>query len=125
MKDNFSNELIIASDQTSSLPTALYYSLVHTGDQKMRYLKILTEQFPNYIYFQRYVNDFYYIDKTPELKQRLISSDSVVFHAFNEKNFTIFKEKLAGLTDKDITHKEVFANKNGEILYKVYLKTKN
>ncbi len=88
-------------------------------------ISILNEKFPNYIYFQRYRNEFLYLDKTPEKKQRLINSDSVVFHAFNENNFNIFKDKLSELTNKDITYKEVFANKNGERLYMVYLKPKN
>lgn len=125
VKENYPNQLIIASDQTSSLPTAFYYSLVHTGNQTNRYISILNEKFPNYIYFQRYRNEFLYLDKTPEKKQRLINSDSVVFHAFNENNFNIFKDKLSELTNKDITYKEVFANKNGERLYMVYLKPKN
>ena len=58
-----------------------------------------------------------------DIKKRLLNSDTIVFHSFDESNFKDFKEKIPVITaKKDITFNEVFANKNGEKLYLVSLK---
>ncbi len=123
LKDNYPNTIVVSSDFTSSIPTAFYHGLNNSPEPRRNYLSILSNKYPNYVYFQRWMKDFIYINQNPELKNRLINSDSLVFHSFDDANFNDFEEKLKGFTNKpNLTYKEVFANKNGEKLYVVYLK---
>lgn len=123
LKENYPQTIVISSDQTASMPTAFYNALNYTGEQTKNYISILNKKYPNYVYFQRWRKDFIYLDHNEDLKNRLMNSDTIVFHSFNEANFNDFKEKIKNYTKKpNTTFKEVFANKNGEKIYLVELK---
>ena len=123
LEENYSKSIIISSDQTASLPTAFYSGLNYTGSQTTRYNNILMQKFPDYVYFQRWRADFIYLRFDEDMERRLLAADTVVFHAFNEKNFNEFKERIIELTNKkNTTFSEVFSNKNGEKIYLVSLK---
>ncbi|MBL0109222.1 MAG: hypothetical protein IPP52_18585 [Ignavibacteria bacterium] len=123
LKDNYSQSIIVSSDQTASMPTAFYNGLNFSGSLKMQYCSILMDKYPNYIYFNRPRKDFIYLDYNKDLKYRLINSDKFIFHSFNEVTLHDFKEKILELTQKPYTtFEEVFSNKNGEKLFLVYLK---
>jgi hypothetical protein len=123
LKENYPNTITVSSDQTASMQTAFFNALNYTGDQKKKYIDILNEKYPNYVYFQRWRKDFIYLDYNEDLKNRFVNSDSLIFHSFNEKNFNDFKEKFIDYSKKpNITFKEVYSNKNGEKIYLVKMK---
>lgn len=123
LENNYPESIVISSDVVSSLPSTFYNALMYSGKQKEEYHTLLKKKYPDYIYFNRWKKDFVYLDQNPDLKNRLMNTDSLVYHSFNDGNFAVFKVKLAEITKKtNITAKEVFASDNNEKLYMVYLK---
>lgn len=123
LESNYPQSIVISSDVVSSMPSTFYNALMYTGKQKEQYHTILMNKYPNYIHFQRWKKDFIFLNQNPELKNRLINSDSLIFHSFKDENFIDFKKELIEYTKKpNTTFKEVFSNKNGEKLYLVTLK---
>ncbi|MBK8382811.1 MAG: hypothetical protein IPL16_13185 [Ignavibacteria bacterium] len=122
LQDNYSHAVVISTDFTSSMPTALYEGLGYTGSQLKYYRSILKNKYPKYIYFELWAKKFKYIADNSDLIDELIKSDTIVYHSLNESNFINFKEKFIEATNKpNSTFNEVFSNKYGEKIYLVNL----
>ncbi|MBK6770930.1 MAG: hypothetical protein IPG78_02055 [Ignavibacteria bacterium] len=123
LEDKHNKSLVVSTDFVSSIPTAFYHSLFYTGEQRMYYYSILKKKYPNFVYFNKWRKDFTYLDYDKELKNRLLNSDTLVFHSYKDENFNDFKERIVEYTKKqNTTFREVFSNKNGEKIYLVNLK---
>ncbi|MBK7253699.1 MAG: hypothetical protein IPI04_07200 [Ignavibacteria bacterium] len=123
LNDNHRNSIIVSSDLTSSMPTALYSGLNFAGGEIERYFSILTQKYPDYIYFQRWTKEFVYLEDNKNLKNKLLNSNTIVFHSVDDANLIDFKKIIIELTkNPNLIFKEVYSNKNGEKVYLVTLK---
>lgn len=122
LQDNYSHAVIISTDFTSSMPTALYEGLGYSGSQRKYYHSILKKKYPKYIYFELWAKKFKYISDNSDLINELNLSDTIVYHSLDDASFKNFKEKFIEATNKpNSTFNEVFSNKYGEKIYLVNL----
>lgn len=103
----------------SSTEYSLYFGAGYSGKGHNTYKPIIEKLYPDYIYFDKYGNGFLYpaMDSPADL---LLGSGRFIFRTDETDPVQSFEEKIRLLlkTDK-ISLKEIYRNKNNEMLYEV------
>jgi hypothetical protein len=121
--ENHSEELIISSDFSSNTSTAFSNGLKYVGHKRSDYYSKISSRFPKFIYFQKFAKKFLYFEDNPELKNELLSANSVIIQLDNKRDLQMVSDEVSKTTGKTIEiQTELFSNKNGEVIYRVLLK---
>ncbi|MBK9228810.1 MAG: hypothetical protein IPL67_17575 [Ignavibacteria bacterium] len=121
--ENHSEELIISSDFSSNTATAFSNGLKYVGHKRSDYHSKISSRFPKFIYFQKFVKKLLYLEENPELKNELMSANTVILQLDNKRDIQMVTEEISRTTGKTIENQiELYSNKNGEVVYKIFLK---
>ena len=122
VKSNFSELPLVYSNLINNPVYSLYFGTDWAGSRQQAYISIIQKLHPDYFYFDRYADNFYFTD-IAEFKKRISSSDKLIFQSDSDEMADHFIQKLKILTLNDqLVCTEIFSNDNGEKLYEVKLK---
>jgi hypothetical protein len=123
VQENHSKELIISSDFSSNTSTAFSNGLKYVGHKTSDYYSKINSRYPKFIYFQKFVKKLLYLEENPELKNELLSANTVVLQLDNKRDLQTVTEEISRTTGKTVENQtELYSNKNGEVVYRIFLK---
>ncbi|MBK8553824.1 MAG: hypothetical protein IPL53_23345 [Ignavibacteria bacterium] len=103
----------------STTEYSLYFGAGYSGKGSNAYTPIINDLYPDYILFNKYGNVFQH-PASDSPKDILLRSDKIIFRSDEIELLKPFEEKIKLLLETDkISLKEIYRNKNGEMLYEV------
>lgn len=121
LENNCKNSFIINSYGSSSKEFGLFLGVYYSGSQKSRYLLELRNQFPNYLHYNKFSEDFNYED-IDDFKSKLTNANKFVFQSDRKDLINNFMKQLKSATNKpNANYKLLFSNLFDETIYEITL----
>ena len=122
IKNDFEDAVIISGYGSSNSEYALNYSTYWAGGQSQNYKQILSEQFPNNLFYEYWVKKIFAFSKSADIKSVLRSKSRIVFQTGKLNSVEDVVSDIRneyGLNVMD--YKKIRENSNGEKVYEIII----
>jgi len=122
IKENYNDPIVVCTYGCSDKAFALYIGNSYAGIKTTEYNKILINQFPNHLMYNRWINKFDDLGILKDIESKLIRANKFLFLCDEKSVLDNFIDNVKQITGKpNAIYKVAFNNIRGETVYEIIL----
>ncbi|MBS1516800.1 MAG: hypothetical protein JSS91_01800 [Bacteroidetes bacterium] len=123
VEKQYKDSEVIPAFGTANKDIPLAFATIYAGSRKEFYKNILEKKLRSDIYFNQWVNEFYFISDPEVSLRKLKSKKSIILQLSAYGSINGFLDRLREYTGSpELTYGKIFTNGNNESAYEIYLR---
>ncbi len=123
IEKKYPDYIVIPSFGSANVEAPLAFASQYAGSRRDVYKEILEKKLRSDIYFNQWVNEFYYLPDNQNSISILKSGKPVLLQLSRYGSIKEFRNKLSDITGyKNIEYKVIFTNENNESVYEIFMR---
>ncbi|MBK8982277.1 MAG: hypothetical protein IPM38_08130 [Ignavibacteria bacterium] len=123
IEKKYPDYIIIPSFGSANVEAPLAFASQYAGSRHEVYKEILQRKLRSEIYFNQWVNEFYYLPDNQNSLSILKSGKPVLLQLSRYGSIKEFRNKLSEITGyKNIEYNVIFTNENNESVYEIFMR---